>query len=198
MRFFRCELFASAPSMSVQPGRVPIITFSVLLFFILCFSLSLSLFLHLVDCRVAFARFPCSRALASALIEECDDQTNERETNVFARGTKKNRDLARENCDRYYVATRKRIRSDVSVRIARIFRKWQMHVITVPVRWASIVCEIHAISRVIVEACPGDGLIAIRPAAVIASEYPKTSRQLTLPNVLLCYSSMCITYALCT
>lgn len=42
-------------------------------------------------------------------------------------------------------ATRKRIRSDVSVRIERIFRKWQMHVITVPVRWASIAREIHAI-----------------------------------------------------
>lgn len=44
---------------------------------------SLPLFLHLADCRMAFVRFPCSRALASALIEECDDRTNERETERF-------------------------------------------------------------------------------------------------------------------
>lgn len=108
-----------------------IITFSTRLFFILC--LSPSLLLHLADCRVAFERFPCSRALASAPMEECNDRTNERETNVSARerGTKKNRDPARRKLRQVLRSDeKKRIRSDVSVRIERIFRKWQMHVIT--------------------------------------------------------------------
>ena len=62
----------------------------------LSLSLSLSLFLHLADCRVAFAHFPCSRALASALIEECDDRTNEREMNVSAREERRKIEIWRE------------------------------------------------------------------------------------------------------
>lgn len=92
-----------------------------------------------------------------------------------------------------HIATKKRIRSDVLVRIERIFPKWQMHLIIVPVRWASIAREIHAIpchSRS-VPRWRIDHYSTCRNREH-SSEYPKTTRQLTFPNVLLSYSSVCI------